>query len=64
MRDNGRDDKGVKPSGAGALGGMVVGGALGVPFGPLGVLMGGAIGAVVGNQIEYEQRRRPPDGRR
>lgn len=60
MTDKGPDDKGVKPSGAGAFGGLVVGGAIGLPFGPMGVLIGGLLGAVVGNQIEYDQLRRSP----
>ncbi|MHC1636091.1 MAG: hypothetical protein ACXQTS_05675 [Candidatus Methanospirareceae archaeon] len=47
----------VETSGAGALGGMVVGGVLGLPFGPVGIIIGGIIGALLGNQIEYEIRR-------
>jgi uncharacterized protein YcfJ len=44
----------VRPSGVGAFGGMIAGGALGLPFGPIGVLVGGVIGALIGNQLEYE----------
>lgn len=44
----------IKLTGAGAFGGMIVGGALGLPFGPLGVLIGGILGALIGNQLEYE----------
>jgi hypothetical protein len=47
-----------KPQGGGAFVGMVAGGALGAPFGPLGVLIGGILGAVVGNQVEYDELNR------
>jgi hypothetical protein len=47
----------IETSGAGALGGMVVGGALGLPFGPAGVVIGGILGALLGNQVEYESKR-------
>ena len=43
----------VRTTGAGALAGMIFGAMLSLPFGPLGVLLGGLLGAVVGDQIEY-----------
>lgn len=42
------------PSGTGALGGMVAGGAVGLVGGPLGVILGGIIGGILGNAIEEE----------
>jgi len=39
--EKGRDGGEPKPSGAGAVGGMLVGVAIGAPFGPLGLLLGG-----------------------
>ena len=45
----------IKTSGAGAFGGMIIGGALGLPFGPGGVIIGGIIGAIVGDNIERER---------
>lgn len=41
-------------SGAGALSGLVAGGALGAPFGPAGVIVGGLLGGLVGNSVEYQ----------
>lgn len=40
-------------SGAGALSGLVAGGALGAPFGPAGVIVGGVLGGLLGNSFEY-----------
>jgi len=48
-----------KPTGGGALAGMIIGGAIGAAAGgPLGVLIGGVIGALLGNQAEYENLRK------
>jgi len=47
----------IKTSGAGALAGMIIGGAIGLLGGPIGVLLGGIIGALIGNQLEYEQEK-------
>jgi len=44
----------TKTSGAGAFGGMVIGGLLGLVLGPAGVVIGGLIGAAIGDQIERE----------
>jgi hypothetical protein len=44
----------VDPSGNGAFGGMLAGGALGSAFGPPGLVVGGLIGALVGNELEYQ----------
>ena len=52
-----RREERIETSGAGALGGMVLGGVLGLPFGPAGIIIGGIIGALLGNQIEYESER-------
>lgn len=41
-------------SGAGALSGLVAGGALGAPFGPAGVIVGGVLGGLIGNSVEYQ----------
>lgn len=41
------------PSGNGALGGMIAGGALGLPFGTVGAVVGGLLGGLIGNEIEY-----------
>lgn len=41
------------PSGNGALGGMIAGGALGLPFGTVGAVVGGVLGGLIGNEIEY-----------
>ncbi|MDI6886511.1 MAG: hypothetical protein QMD22_09295 [archaeon] len=53
----GREEERIETSGAGALGGMVVGGALGLPFGPAGLVIGGVLGALLGNQVEYESKK-------
>lgn len=42
----------AKTSGGGAFAGMIAGGALGLPFGPVGVVIGGLIGALLGNEVE------------
>ncbi|MHC1636071.1 MAG: glycine zipper domain-containing protein [Candidatus Methanospirareceae archaeon] len=47
----------IRTTGAGALAGMIVGGAIGLLGGPAGVILGGIIGALIGNQIEYEQEK-------
>lgn len=41
------------PSGNGAAGGMLAGGALGIPFGTVGAVIGGVLGGLIGNEIEY-----------
>ncbi|MDI6811005.1 MAG: hypothetical protein QMD80_04930 [archaeon] len=51
------EEERIETSGAGALGGMVVGGVLGLPFGPAGLVIGGVLGALLGNQVEYESKR-------
>lgn len=33
---------------------MIAGGTVGLLFGPIGVLAGGILGAIFGNQAEYE----------
>ncbi|MHC1611547.1 MAG: hypothetical protein ACXQTW_08175 [Candidatus Methanospirareceae archaeon] len=55
-KEGGKEER-IETSGAGALGGMVVGGALGLPFGPFGIVIGGILGALLGNQVEYESKR-------
>lgn len=47
----------IETSGAGALAGMVLLGTVGLIFGPAGVIAGGILGALIGNQIEYESIR-------
>lgn len=44
----------IEPSGSGAFGGMIAGGAAGAAFGPPGVIIGGLLGGLVGNEIEYQ----------
>jgi hypothetical protein len=44
----------VRNKWARALGGMVIEGTVGLMFRPVGVIIEGVVGAVVGNQIEYE----------
>ncbi|RLI80320.1 hypothetical protein DRP04_08270 [Archaeoglobales archaeon] len=51
------EEEEIRTSGAGALVGMIGGGLIGLPFGPTGVILGGLLGAIIGNQIEYEQER-------
>jgi len=36
---------------------MITGGAIGLLFGPAGVIIGGLVGGFIGNQVEYENRR-------
>lgn len=55
--DGGVLDEGVKTYGAGAFSGMLLGVALGYPFGTAGVLIGGVVGTFVGEQLEYERRK-------
>jgi len=47
----------TETSGVGALTGMVIGGIIGLIFGPAGVIVGGIITAILGNQAEYESIR-------
>ncbi len=54
---NSEEEEEIKTSGAGALAGMIGGGAIGLIGGPIGVLVGGIIGALIGYQLEYEQER-------
>jgi hypothetical protein len=55
-------EKDEEPTGAGAFLGMVAGGALGLPLGPLGVLVGGILGAIAGNELEREKRKKRRSG--
>ncbi|RLG71510.1 MAG: hypothetical protein DRO11_04290 [Methanobacteriota archaeon] len=56
----------VKTTGAGALGGLMIGGLLGLLGGPAGVIIGAIIGGIIGDQIEYNQEleRRKAKARR
>lgn len=54
----------IKTTGAGAFGGMVIGGLLGLIFGPAGVIAGGMIGAVIGDQMEREKVKEEMRGRK
>ena len=47
----------IRTSGGGAFAGMVVGGLIGLLFGPAGVVIGGVIGAILGDQAERESIR-------
>lgn len=47
----------IRTSGGGAFAGMVAGGAIGLLFGPVGVIIGGVIGAILGDQAEHESIR-------
>lgn len=47
----------IRTSGGGAFAGMIAGGALGLLFGPVGVIIGGVIGAILGDQAERESVR-------
>lgn len=53
---NKKEKEEVETSGVGALGGALVGSAVGLAFGPVGVLIAGIIGTLLGNQIEYENQ--------
>lgn len=52
--ENEKKKEETKTSGAGALGGMLLGGLLGLVLGPGGVIIGGLIGAIIGDQAERE----------
>ncbi len=55
LRSNPDDEEeGIKTSGAGTFAGMIVGGAIGLSFGPVGVLICGILGALLGDRAEYE----------
>ncbi len=54
----------IRTTGGGAFAGMVTGCLLGLTFGPVGVLVGGILGALAGNQIEYESKRMERERRR
>jgi uncharacterized protein YqgC (DUF456 family) len=43
---------------------MIAGGALGLLFGPVGVIIGGILGALIGDQIEYENVKAERERRR
>ena len=45
----------VKTTGGGALIGMILGGSIGILFGPGGVILGGLIGAILGDEYEKKQ---------
>ncbi|WP_135826517.1 hypothetical protein [Halorussus ruber] len=49
-----RDEDELSPSGAGAISGAIAGGALGLAWGPAGVIGLAVLGAMVGD--EWEQR--------
>ena len=51
----GRKEEEEKTSGLGAFGGMIVGGLLGLAFGPEGVIIGGLIGSILGDLWEREE---------
>ena len=48
----------MRTSGGGAFAGMIVGGLIGLAFGPAGVIAGGLIGAILGDQAERESIKR------
>jgi predicted PurR-regulated permease PerM len=69
MTDGGHERTGEIPAsgrrgvtGHGALGGLMAGAFLGAPFGPVGVLLGVAIGGVLGNEIEYWSLKKDQGG--
>lgn len=43
----------IEPSGKGALTGIVIGGFFGLLFGPNGIVAGGIVGGLLGNEVEY-----------
>ncbi|PSP78973.1 hypothetical protein BRC81_05720 [Halobacteriales archaeon QS_1_68_20] len=53
----------IEPSGSGAFGGMLAGGAAGLPFGPAGVVVGGILGGLIGNEIEYQNLKEQEQAR-
>ncbi len=60
----GSKEEEVRTSGAGAFAGMVAGGAIGLLFGPVGVvLVCGILGALLGNWAEYEKVKAERRGR-
>ncbi|KPV65551.1 MAG: hypothetical protein AOA65_0059 [Candidatus Bathyarchaeota archaeon BA1] len=67
LSDNNPEEKKeeeVKTTGAGAFGGMVIGGLLGLILGPAGVIVGGMIGAAIGDQMEREKVKEEIRGRK
>ena len=52
-----RREEEIITSGGGAFLGMVIGGGMGLLFGPAGVIIGGVIGAILGDQVERESIR-------
>ena len=56
------EEEAIRTTGGGAFAGMVTGCLLGLTFGPVGV--GGILGALAGNQIEYESKRMERERRR
>ena len=51
------EEEKVKTTGAGAFSGMIAGALLGLPFGPAGVLIGGILGAIIGDNLEYRHEK-------
>lgn len=45
------------PTGVGALGGATAGGAMEAAFGPAGIIFGGLLGGLVGNELEFRESR-------
>ena len=45
----------IKTTGGGALIGMIFGGSIGIIFGPGGVILGGLIGALIGDELEKRE---------
>ncbi|NJE04204.1 MULTISPECIES: hypothetical protein [Thermococcus] len=45
----------VKTTGSGAFAGLIIGGSIGLLFGPGGVILGGLIGAILGDEYEKKQ---------